>query len=335
MLLVRFPMRRRAFITLVGSVAAWPLTGRAQPADRMRRVGLLIGTSEDEPQMKPRLAAFRQELQRLGWSEGRNVRFDYRFAGGSAERAQLFAKELVALQPDVIFAGTTAVTAATQRETRTIPIVFGAVSDPIGSGFVSSLAKPGGNLTGLQQYEEGITGKWLAMLKEIAPRLTRAAFLANPKTSPYDYFLRTAAAAAPLLAIELVPSEVATATDIQRAIESFARVPNGGLILPPDTTTSVHRNLIIALAARHRLPAVYAFRYFVADGGLISYGVDLLDVHRRVAYYVDRILRGDKPADLPVQAPVKYETIINLKTAKALGLNVPPGLTIRADEVIE
>jgi putative tryptophan/tyrosine transport system substrate-binding protein len=231
MLLVRFPMRRRAFITLVGSVAAWPLTGRAQPADRMRRVGLLIGTSEDEPQMKPRLAAFRQELQRLGWSEGRNVRFDYRFASGSAERAQLFAKELVALQPDVIFAGTTAVTAATQRETRTIPIVFGAVSDPIGSGFISSLAKPGGNLTGLRQYEEGITGKWLAMLKEIAPRLTRAAFLANPKTTPYDYFLRTAAAASSL-AIELVPSRVATATDIQRAIESFAHVRNGGLSRP-------------------------------------------------------------------------------------------------------
>jgi putative ABC transport system substrate-binding protein len=328
-------MRRRAFITLVGSVAAWPLTGRAQPADRMRRVGLLLGTSEDEPQTKLRLAAFRQELQRLGWSEGRNVRFDYRYASGSAERAELFAKELVALQPDVIYAGTTTMTAATQRETRTIPIVFGAVSDPIGSGFVSSLAKPGGNLTGLRQYEEGITGKWLAMLKEIAPGLTRAAFLANPKTTPYDYFLRTAVAAAPSLAIELVPSQVATATDIQHAIESFARVPNGGLVLPPDTTTSIHRSLIIALAARHRLPAVYAFRYFVADGGLISYGVDLLDVHRRVAYYVDRILRGDKPADLPVQAPVKYETIINLKTAKALGLNVPPGLTIRADEVIE
>jgi putative ABC transport system substrate-binding protein len=283
--------------------------------------------------MKARLAAFRQELEKLGWSEGRNLHTDTRFA--SAEQAQSFAKELVALHPDVIFAQSTPVVAAVQRETRTLPIVFINVSDPIGSGFVASLARPGGNLTGLLQYEASITGKWLAMLKEISPNLVRAAFMGNPKSTPYDYFLRAATALAPSLAVELVPSPVENAADIERAIESFARVPNSGLVVPPDNLTTFHRDLIISLATRHRLPAVYALRVFVAAGGLMSYDTDQPDLFRQAAGYVDRILRGDKPADLPVQVPTKYETILNLKTANALGLTVPPGLLVAADEVIE
>jgi putative ABC transport system substrate-binding protein len=222
-----------------------------------------------------------------------------------------------------------------QQETSTVPIVFAGVADPIGSGFVASFSRPGGNLTGLLQYEEGITGKWLAMLKEIAPNLTRGALFANPRTAAFDYFVQSAKAAALSLAIDLVPTPVDNAADIERAIKTFAREPNGGLVLPPDTSTVVHRNLIIALAARHRLPAVYAVRVFVEAGGLMSYGTDYVDIYRQAASYVDRILRGDKPADLPVQAATKFEMIVNLKTAKALGLTVPPGLLVAADELIE
>jgi len=246
----------------------------------------------------------------------------------------LLAKELVRLQPDVLSAHTTPVAAAFQRESRTIPIVFMSASDPIGSGLVASLARPGGNLTGLLLYEEGITGKWLAMLKEIAPDLSRAALMANPKRSPYDYFMRSAKSIAPALAIELVPTPVENAADIERVIESFAREPNSGLVVLPGTPNE-HRDLVIALAARHRLPAVYPFRYFVAAGGLMSYGTDFIDLSRQTAGYVDRILRGANAAELPVQAPTKYETVLNLKTAKALGLEVPPSLLVRADEVIE
>ncbi len=235
----------------------------------------------------------------------------------------------------MILATGTSNVAAFQRESRSIPIVFVAVSDPIGSGFVASLARPGGNITGLQQYEASITGKWLALLKEIAPRVVRAALIANPKVTAYDYFLRATAAMASSLAIELVPSPVENAAEIERAIESFALVPDGGLVLPPDTTTIAHRDLIVALAARHRLPAVYSVRAFVAAGGLMSYSTDRVDMYRQAASYVDRILRGAAPADLPVQAPTKFETTINLKTAKALGLTVPPGLLVASDEVIE
>ena len=325
-------MRRREFIAVLGGASAWPLAARAQQPDRMRSIGMLLPFAEGDPEIQARLAGFRQELEKLGWSEGRNVRIDYRFASASAERGQVLAKELVALQPDVIVAHSTPIAAALQRESCAIPIVFLGVSDPIDSGFIASLARPGGNLTGLLQYEESITGKWLAMLKEIAPRLVRAAFIANPKTTPYDYFLRAAEAAAPSLAIGLVPSRVETAADIERAIESFARVPNGGLLVVPDTNNTVHLDLIIALAARHRLPAVYTARFWVTAGGLMSYGVDIVDIFRQAASYVDRILRGDKPADLPVQAPVKYETVLNLKTAKALGLTVPDLMIVRADE---
>jgi len=330
-------MRRREFITLLGgAAAAWPLAARAQQPDRVRRIGVLMGAAEHDPDTKSRLAGFRQGLEKRGWSEGRNLQIDYRFApAASADQAQLFAKELIALHPDVIFAQSTPIAAALQRESRPVPIVFVNVSDPIGSDFIASLARPAGNLTGVLQYEASVTGKWLAMLKEISPTLVRAAFVANPKTTPYDYFLRAAAALAPSLAVELVPSPVETAADIEATIESFARAPIGGLLLPPDSTTNLHRDLIVALAARHRLPAVYSLRVFVAAGGLMSYGADQIDMFRQAAGYVDRILRGDKPADLPVQTPIKYETVLNLKTAKALGLTVPPGLLVAADEVIE
>ena len=328
-------VRRREFITLLSGAAAWPLAARAQQPDRMQRIGMLIGSAEDDPEMKSRLASFRRGLERRGWSEGRNVRIDARFAEGSPERYRLLAKELVGLQPDVIFAHTTPVAEALQQESRTIPIVFVTVSDPIGSGFISSLARPGGNLTGMLFFEASIFGKWLAMLKEIAPQLTRVALVANPKTTPYDYFLRAAAAIAPSQAIEVVASRVGSASDIERAILDFARVPNSGLVLLPDQTTIVHRDLVIELAARHRLPAVYTASYFVVAGGLMSYGIDQVDTFRLAAAYVDRILRGDKPADLPVQAPTRYETAVNLKTAKELDLTVPPGLLLAADEVIE
>ena len=329
-------MRRREFITLVGAAAAArPFPAGAQQADRVRRVGVLTSFAENDPVTQARVAAFQQTIERLGWSEGRNIRTEYRFAAGQYDQFQRLAKDMVALQPDVILAQTTPIATALQRETRTIPIVFVYVSDPVGTGLITSLARPGGNLTGMLLYEQGIAGKWLEMLKEIAPRLARAAILGNPKSGPYSYFLRYLQAAAPGLAIELVPSPVASAADIERTVKSFAREPNGGLLLPPDQTTISQRDLIVALAARHRLPAVYAIRTFVASGGLIYYGVDEIDAIRQASIYVDRILRGAKPADLPVQAPVKYETVLNLRTAKALGLDVPPTLLVRADEVIE
>ena len=309
-------MRRREFITLLGGAAvAWPLTARAQQADRVRRIGVLMGYTEDDPETKVRLTAFRQRLEKRGWSAGRNVQIETRFAAASADKYEPLAKEVVATQPDVILAHTTQVAAALQRESGAIPIVFVNVSDPIGSGIVASLAQPGGNFTGVLQYEAGVVGKWLSMLKEIAPRLERVALVANPKTTPYDYFFRAAEAIAPSLAIKLVASPVATAADIEHAIESVASASNGGLLLPPDGTTIMHRDLLIALAARHKLPAVYAFDFFVAAGGLMSYGTDQVDVFKLAASYVDRILRGDKPADLPVQAPTNFETTVTVRTA--------------------
>jgi putative ABC transport system substrate-binding protein len=329
-------MRRRKFITLLGGAAAWPVAARAQQADRVRRIGVLIGLAADDPEAKARLAAFRQELDRLGWSERGNLRIDYRFAAAGAQ-APMLAKELVALQPDAILAQTTPVVIALQRETRTIPIVFLGVADPAGSGLVNSLARPVDNTTGFMLFEPSITGKWLAMLKEIEPRLARAALVINPKTAPYyELYLRAAQAAASSLAIEIVfaPIENAAA-DIERHIEVLARELNGGLVLPPDSFTVDNRHLIIALAARHKLPAVYPDRLFVAAGGLMCYSTNRADQFRQAASYIDRILRGAKPAELPVQVPTKYETVINLKTAKALGFTVPPGLLVAADEVIE
>jgi ABC-type uncharacterized transport system substrate-binding protein len=329
-------MRRRQFITLLGgAAAAWPLSARAQQPDRVRRIGVLLAVAEDDPETKTRLATFRKGLERRGWSEGRNVRLDYRFTAARPERIPGFAKELLALQPDVVLAHSTGVAAGLQRESRTVPIVFVNVSDPIGSGFIASMARPGGILTGVLHLEASVVGKWLAMLKEIAPRLTRAALLGNRNTTAFDYFMQSAQAVAPSLAIELVPGHIETAADIERTIEALARGPDSGLVLPPDATTITHRDLVLALAARHRLPAVYAIQAFVAAGGLMSFGTDQNDMFRLAASYVDRILRGDKPADLPVQAPTKFETTVNLKTAKALGLTVPPGLLVAADEVIE
>jgi putative ABC transport system substrate-binding protein len=302
----------------------------------MRRIAVLVGQAEGDPDTDARPAAFRQGLESLGWSEGRNVHLDTRVAPAGAQ-AQVLAKELVALQPDVILANTTPLTAALQRESNVIPIVFVAVADPIGSRFAASLARPGGNLTGMMLFEASITGKWLAMLKEIAPRLARAALVVNPKTAPYyENYLRAGGAAAASLAVEFVLGPIENAsTDIERSIESFARVPNSGLVVLPDSTSQVHRDLIVTLAARHRLPAVYSDRAFVAAGGLMCYSIDRIDQFRWAASYVDRILRGAKPADLPVQVPTKYQTVVNLKTAKALGLTVPPGLLVAADEVIE
>jgi putative ABC transport system substrate-binding protein len=329
-------MKRRKFITLIGGAAAsWPLAARAQQPERMRRIGVLVRLAESDPEMQLWLTAFREGLEKLGWSEGRNVHFDYRFHPAGAEQDEASTKELLALRPDVILAEGTSTVAALKRQTRAIPIVFVAVSDPIGSGFIASLARPGGNITGVMQYEASITGKWLAMLKEIAPRLERAALVANPKVTAYDYFLRAAEVTTSSLAIEVVPSPVENASDMEHAIESFALAPNGGLIFPPDATTTSQRHLIVALAARHRLPAVYAIRAFVGAGGLMSYTTNRSEMYRQTAPYVDRILRGANPAELPVQAPTKYETAINLKTAKALGLAVPPGLLVAADEVIE
>jgi putative ABC transport system substrate-binding protein len=328
---------RREFMTLLGgaAAAAWPLAAPAQQADATRRIGALIAFAKDDPETEERLAAFRQGLAKRGWVEGRNLHIDYRFAAGRGDQFPALAKELVAMQPDVILAHTPGGTVALQRETHTIPIVFVNVSDPIGMGFIATLPRPGGNLTGVLHYEATIVGKWLAMLKEIAPRLTHAALLANPKVTSYQYFLRSAEATAPELGIQLTDSPIQTATDVERAMEALASSPNNGLILPPDASTVAHRDLIVALAARHRLPVVYALKTFVTAGGLMSYGTDQNELFRLAASYVDRILHGDKPADLPVQAPTRFETVINLKTAKALGLTVPAGLLVAADEVIE
>jgi len=285
--------------------------------------------------MQASLTALKQELKRLNWSDGGNARFDIRFTEGNLDRMRGLTKEMVAMQPDVIFVHTTPLVAVVQKETSTIPIVFVNASDPLGAGFVASLARPGGNLTGLLLYEESIVGKWLGMLKEIAPQTKRVALIANPKVSAYYYYLRTAQQVARSFAIELVPSPVDTTTDIEGVIRSFADTPNGGLFFPPNVASQAHRDLVIGLAARYRLPAVYAFRYFPLEGGLMSYGIEQVDVFRQAASYVDRILRGAKPAELPVQAPTNYKTVVNLKTAKALGLDVPPSLLVRADEVIE
>ena len=329
-------MRRRDLITYLGVAFAWPLRARAQQADRVRRLGVLLPYAENDAEAKSHLSALAQELKRLGWSQDRNVRIDVRYAAGMADQYPALAKELAALQPDVFLSESTPAAAALKQETRTIPIVFVGVSDPIGSGFVTSLARPGGDLTGMMQYESGILGKWLAMLKDVAPHLTRVAFVANPKFKGYDYFWRFARAAAPALAIELIPIQISNdAAGVEQSIELFARVPNGGLLVVPDATIIAHRDLFISLAARYRLPAVYPWSYFVTAGALMSYGIDNIDVLQKAASYVDRILRGAKPVDLPVQAPTKYETAVNLKTAKALGLTIPPTLLATVDEVIE
>jgi putative tryptophan/tyrosine transport system substrate-binding protein len=330
-------MRRREFITLLGGAAvAWPLAARAQQADRMRRVGVLVSRIADDPEEQARLAAFVQGLQELGWTEGRNVRIDYRWAAGDADRSRTYAAELVALAPDVIVAAGSQSVAALEQTTRTVPIVFASVVDPVGAGYVTRLARPGGNATGFTAFEYSLSGKWLELLKEIAPNLTRIAILRDPALAAgIGQFAVIQAMAPPSFGVELSPIDVRDAGEIERDVAAFAGETKGGLIVTGSSGAAVHRELIIMLAARHRLPAVYPFRNYVTSGGLISYGPDPTDQFRRAAGYVDRILKGEKAADLPVQAPTKYGLVINLKTAQALGLTVPPLLLARADAVIE
>ena len=325
-------MKRRDFIKAAGLALAWP---QARAQDRIRRVGVLTNFAADDPRVKAHLEKLRRGLVQLGWSEGRNIQLDILYGNSNPDLYPVRAKELVASKPEVIVGSTTPVVAALRRETRTIPVVFISVSDPIGSGFIASLARPGDNTTGLMLYEPGIVGKWLAMLKEIAPQLVRAALMANPKTTPFDYFVQSAKATGSSLDIEAVPTPVAGVADIERTISSFAMVPNGGLVILASSTLSANQDLVVGLAARYRLPAVYADRDFVTAGGLMSYSTEISDLSGQAAFYVDRILKGEKPADLPVQAPTKYETTLNLTTAKALGLSVPSSLLVRADKVIE
>ncbi len=329
-------LRRREFITLLGgAAAAWPLAARAQQGERMRRVGVLANVAENDPEERKRLAAFMQALQKLGWRDGDNVRLDHRHALGKMENARRYAAELVALAPDVILAIGSNTTGALLEATRTVPVVFVGVADPVGGGFVESLARPGGNATGFLNFEYTTSGKWLELLKEIAPRIARAGVLRDLAIAAGTGQFGVIQAAAASFRVELSPIGVRDAGEIEHGIAAFARGVDGGLIVTGSPLTAVHRDLIITLAARHKLPAVYYQRTFVTGGGLVSYGPDYEDEYRRAAGYVDRILRGEKPADLPVQAPTKYELVINLKTARALGLEVPPQLLARADEVIE
>jgi ABC-type uncharacterized transport system substrate-binding protein len=331
-----FDSKRRDFIALLGGAAAsWPLAARAQQSERMRRIGVLMPSAADDPEYQARITAFLQELAQLGWIDGRNVRIDTRWGIADADRIRKYAAELVALAPDVILANSSAALVPLLQATRTIPIVFTAVADPVGAGYVDSLARPGRNATGFLVFEYSIAGKWLELLKEIAPRVTRAVVLRESAIAAGPAQFGVIQAIAPSLAVELRPVETRDASEIERAITAFAQGSNGGLIVTGSPAAVVHRELIIALAARHRLPAVYNVRFWAAGGGLISYGPDIVDQLRRAAGYVDRILKGEKPADLPVQAPTKYELVINLKTAKALGLELPPMLLARADEVIE
>ena len=328
-------MKRRDFITLFGGATAWPLAARAQQGKRMRRVGALMPYAANDPQAQARNAAFLQGLQQLGWTVGTNVQIDYRWSAGNEDDTRKYAAELVALAPDVIFASGSAAVGPLRRATRTVPIVFAATPDPVGAGFVESLARPGGNITGFTPYEYGIGAKWLELLKQMVPSVTRVAVLRDPAITAGIGLWGAIQSVSPSFGVELRPVDVGDAGEIERALAAFAGSPNGGLILTGSALAIVHRDLIIALAARYRLPAVYYERYFAAAGGLISYGANSVEHFRLGAGYVDRILKGEKPADLPVQAPTKYETVINLKTAKALGLTVPDKLLATADEVIE
>jgi len=329
-------VKRREFILALGGAAAgWPFAARAQQGERMRRIGVLMNLAADDPEGQARIAAFLQGLQQLGWTDGRNLRIEYRWAAGDADRVRRYAAELLALSPDVILASGSAVVVPLLQATRTVPIVFVTVPDPVGAGFVDSLARPGGNITGFLSFEYGISAKWLELLKQIAPGVTRVAVIRDPAISAGTGQFGAIQSVAPSFGVELNPINVRDAGEIERAVTAFARAPNSGLIVTGSALANVHRNLIVTLAARHKLPAVYFERYFVTGGGLISYGPSIVDQFRRAAGYVNRILKGAKPADLPVQAPTKYELVINLKTAKALGLTVPPSVLVRADEVIE
>ena len=328
-------MRRREFIASVGGAAALPLAARAQQAERLRRIGVLMNAAADDPEGQARIAALHQGLQEWGWTPGRNAQIDIRWGAVDADSSRRYAAELVALAPDVILAPTSPAMGALQQTTRTVPIVFVGIVDPVGAGFVETLARPGGNATGFALFEYSLSGKWPELLKEIAPGVTRAAVLRDPAvgSGPGQYAVIQAVVQS--LGVELRPMDVRDPGEIERAVVAFAQVPNGGLIIVAAPSALLHRDLIIALAARYRLPAIYPTRPFVISGGLISYGPDIVDQFRRAAEYVDRVLKGEKPADLPVQAPTKYELAINLKTAKALGLDLPATVLARADKVIE
>jgi putative tryptophan/tyrosine transport system substrate-binding protein len=331
-------MRRRTFITLLGgAAAAWPIAARAQQTDRVRRLGVMTDTAESNPEGRARIAALRQRLHELGWTQGRNLEVDYRWSGGDVERARRYAAEIVALNPDVIFALANAQLAPLSRETRTIPIVFVGVSDPVGPGYISSFPHPGGNITGFTLYEPSMGGKWVETLSEIAPGLTRLAFMANPDTAVGrgTYYKQAFESAAATLAVVPVAAPVHSVSEIESTVAALAQTPNTGLVVSPDSFTQAHDKLIVTLASKHRLPAIYGNGSFPMVGGLVSYGPNFVDTVQRAASYIDRILRGEKPAELPVQAPIKFEMIVNLKAAKALGLIVPPTLIARADEVIE
>jgi putative ABC transport system substrate-binding protein len=328
-------MRRREFITVLGGAAAWPIAARGQQGDRVRRIGVLMFGDENDPVPKTYVSAFTQALSDLGWTDGRNARMDLRWASGDINRIRTLAQESVGLQPDIILTNGTPATVAVQRETRTIPIVFVNVSDPVASGLVARLDRPSGNITGFATFEASLGGKWLELLSEIAPGLKRAAIMFNPDVAPVSTFMPSFETAARPLKVEPIVTPVRSDVDIETAINALGREPGGGLVAVADTFTVVHRVPIIAAAARTNVPAVYWASYFARDGGLLSYGPDPVDNFRRAASYVDRILRGEKPGDLPVQFPTKFEMVVNLKAAKALGLTVPPSIRLRADEVIE
>jgi putative ABC transport system substrate-binding protein len=331
-------MRRREFIGLLGGAAvAWPLAARAQQADQVRRIGVLSNIAESDFEAQSMVTALREELRKLGWMDGRNLQVDHRWAAGSPERAAIFAKELVALKPDVIVAHTTPSVIELRKQTDTIPIVFVQISDPIGAGFIANVARPGGNITGFTNYESAIVGKWVEMLKEIAPSITRVSFLFNPQTAPYvtRYYQEPLETSARSLGLQPLASPVYNAREVESAIIAMGREPGGSFIIMPDSFNIVHRNRVIELAAQHRLPVISPYRFMAEEGGLMAYGIEPVDLFRRAASYVDRLLKGTKPAELPVQAPTKFELVINLKAAKALGLTVPPTLLARADEVIE
>ena len=328
-------MKRREFITILGAAAAWPLAARAQQPARMRRIGVLMNLTADDPESHARNAAFLQALQQLGWTVGRNIGIDYRFGAGDADQFRRYAAELVGLAPQLILAHGGPIVAALRQVNRTIPIVFVSVTDPVGAGLVASLARPGGFSTGFSLFEYGMIAKWLEFLKEIAPQVTRAAVIRDAGTTQGVAQFAAIQSVAPSFGVETSPIGGPDAGELEEGIKAFARRSSGGLIVTVGALGTIHRELIIALAGRHRLPAVYPLRYYVSGGGLISYGPDPIDQYRRAAGYVDRILKGEKPADLPVQQPTRYELIINSKTAKALGITIPPMLLARADEVIE
>jgi putative ABC transport system substrate-binding protein len=328
-------MRRREFITLLGGATAWPLTARAQPPERVRRIGVLMNFAADDPEAEARNAAFLQGLSELGWNVGHNARIDYRWGAGDGERNHEYAAVLVALAPDVILANGAAAVRSLQGMTRTVPIVFAGVADPVGEGLVASLARPESNATGFTTFEFGLSGKWLELLKEIAPRVEQAAVIRDQTQPGGVAWFAVIQAAANSFKVELSPIDARNGSELERAVTAFSRQWNGGLIVLPGASTASHRDLIVAVAARYRLPAVYPFRYYATSGGLVSYEPDVVDQYRRAAGYIDRILRGEKVNELPVQAPTKYELVLNLKTAKSLGLDLPPSLLARANEVIE